>query len=73
MLRSFRLVPEGNASKKISESLRLEFSKTISAKNFALLDAGNINSGPLYRGVTTLLFYLYKQVWQVQEPFCNSY
>ena len=45
----------------------------ISAKNFALLDAGNINSGPLYRGVTTLLFYLYKQVWQVQEPFCNSY
>ena len=78
ILCKFKLVPEWNASKELPESLRLEFSKKISAKTYALLDAKVINSRSLYRGVIAsgsddFLFYKYKQVWQIQEPFCNNY
>ena len=51
ILCSFKLVPEWNASKELPESLRLEFSKKISAKTYALLDAKVINWRSLYRGV----------------------
>ena len=42
MLRSLRLVSEGNAG--IPESFRLEFEEKISANNFALSNAEDINS-----------------------------
>ena len=50
MLYSFGSVPEGNAGKETPESFRLEFSEKISAKNFALSDAEDINLGSLYKG-----------------------
>ena len=47
---SFRLVLEGKAGKKISESSRLEFLKKFLANNFALSDAVDNTSGLLNRG-----------------------
>ena len=41
------------SSDLISESLRLESSEKISAKNFTLLDTEDINSGPIYRRVNS--------------------
>ena len=44
---SFRLVLEGETSKEIPESSRLEFLEKFLANNFALSDAENNTSGPL--------------------------
>ena len=50
ILRSFRLVLEGKASKEIPESSRLEFLEKVLANNFALSGAESNTSGSLNRG-----------------------
>ena len=50
---SFTLVLEGNASKEIPESWRLEFLEKLLIKNFALSDGEDNNSDPLSRGDIT--------------------
>ena len=50
ILRSFRLVLEGETSKEIPETLRLEILEKFSGNNFALSDAEGNTSRPLNRG-----------------------
>ena len=50
ILRSFRLVLEGNTGKEIPESSRLEFLENFLGNNFALSDAEDNTCGLLNRG-----------------------
>ena len=50
ILCSFKLVLEGKTCKEIPESSRFEFLEKFLANNFALSDAEDNTSGPLYRG-----------------------
>ena len=50
VLRSFKIVPEGKASKDIPESSRLEFLEMVLANNFDLSDAKDNTSGWFNRG-----------------------
>ena len=50
ILCSFKLVPERKTGKEIPESSRLEFLEKFSANNYALSDAEDNTSGPLYKG-----------------------
>ena len=50
ILCSIRLVLERKTGKEIPESSQLEFLEKFLANNFALLEAEDNTSGPLYRG-----------------------
>ena len=56
ILCSFKLVLEQKTGKDISESSRLEFIEKCSANNFALSDAQDNTSGPLYTTYSRFTF-----------------
>ena len=83
ILRSFRLVLEGKASKAIPESSRLEYLEKFSENNFALSDVEDNTFGPLNRGgiadlslLRTLLAIRLKSrepsFWDVMDSFVLS-
>ena len=80
ILRSFKLVLEGEAGKEIPELSRLEFLEKFSANNFGLSDAEDNTSRPLNRGgiadlplFRTLLAICQKSqqpgFWEVMDSF----
>ena len=80
ILCSFKLVPEGETGKEITELSRLEFLEKLSANNFALLDVEENTSWSLKKGGIADLPLLRRQLaippksqepsfWEVMDSF----